>query len=100
MNKRTFNSATRGGSTTCPNGKRDESMQRVLINTFVTALADALARAFGVKVLDHNRCGLTYQNMDTYNPDELHPNKFGHSLVANNDIRQMDGTVGRRYPLS
>lgn len=59
-----------------------------------------LADAFGVKVLEHNKCGLTYQNMDVYNPDELHPNKFGHSLVANNDIWQMDGVISKRYPLS
>lgn len=59
-----------------------------------------LADAFGVKVLDHNKCGLTYQNMPTFNPDNLHPNKFGHSLVANNDIRQMDNLVRMRYPIS
>lgn len=59
-----------------------------------------LADAFGVKVLDHNKCGLTYQNMPTYNPDNLHPNKYGHSLVANNDIRQMDNLVRMRYPIS
>lgn len=56
-----------------------------------------LAESFGVKVLDHNKCGLTYQNMPTYNPDNLHPNKNGHSLVANNDIRQMDNFVRVRY---
>lgn len=56
-----------------------------------------LANAFGVKVLDHNKCGLTYQNMSVYNPDELHPNKAGHSLVANNDIWQMDAFVRTRY---
>ena len=58
---------------------------------------EELARAFGVKVLDHNRCGLTYQNMSVYNPDQLHPNKYGHSLVANNDIRQMDASVNIVY---
>lgn len=56
-----------------------------------------LADAFGVKVLDHNKCGLTYQNMPTYNPDNLHPNSLGHSLIANNDIRQMDDFVRTRY---
>ena len=61
---------------------------------------EELARAFGVKVLDHNRCGLTYQNMSVFNPDELHPNKYGHSLVANNDIRQMDNSVPVRYATS
>ena len=56
-----------------------------------------LAEAFGVRVLDHNKCGLTYQNMSVYNPDNLHPNADGHSLIANNDIRQMDPTVKMRY---
>lgn len=56
-----------------------------------------LANAFGVKVLEHGSCGLTYQNMPVYNPDNLHPNKYGHSLIANNDIRQMDVTCDVRY---
>ena len=68
----------------------------VALLDFNTAIEE-LARAFGVKVLDHNRCGLTYQNMTVFNPDELHPNKYGHSLVANNDIRQMDNSVSTRY---
>lgn len=66
----------------------------------ITAFNDAiveLANAFGVKVLEHAKCGLTYQNMPTYNPDNLHPNKLGHSLVVNNDIRQMDNYVRARY---
>lgn len=61
---------------------------------------EELAKAFGVKVLNHNGCGLTYQNMSVYNPDELHPNKYGHSVIANNDIRQMDNSVPTRYPTS
>lgn len=63
-----------------------------------------LADAFGVKVLDHNKAGMTYQNMDTYTVDwdsstskGLHPNDAGHSLIANNDIRQMDNVVRTRY---
>lgn len=59
-----------------------------------------LAEAFGVKVLNHNKSGLTYQNMPVYNPDNLHPNNFGHSLIANNDIREMDATIGKRYPIA
>ena len=59
-----------------------------------------LAEAFGVKVLDHNKCGLTYQNMAIYNPDNLHPNKYGHSLIANNDIKQMDAVIRTRYPIA
>lgn len=59
-----------------------------------------LAEAFGVKVLDHNKCGLTYQNMPTFNPDNLHPNKYGHSLIANNDITQLDNAVRKRYSIN
>lgn len=65
---------------------------------------EELAKAFGVKVLDHNRAGMTYQNMDTYTVDwdsstskGLHPNNAGHSLIANNDIRQIDNTIRTRY---
>jgi len=56
-----------------------------------------LAAAFGVRVLDHATCGLTYQNMPVYNPDQLHPTKNGHSLIANNDIWQMYSACPIRY---
>lgn len=71
----------------------------VALKQFNDAIKE-LAEAFGVKVLDHNKCGLTYQNMPVYNPDNLHPNKYGHSLIANNDIWQMDNAVSIRYVLS
>lgn len=48
-----------------------------------------LADAFGVNVLEHHKCGLTYQNMPTYNPDNLHPNKIGHTLIAEYDMRHI-----------
>lgn len=68
----------------------------VAITTYNKAIKE-LADAFGVKVLDHAACGLTYQNMSVYNPDQLHPNRLGHLLVANNDVRQMDGAVRTMY---
>lgn len=68
----------------------------VALAAFNKAICE-LAEAFGVKVLDHNRCGLNYQNISVYESDSLHPNKSGHSLIANNDIRQMDGAVRKRY---
>lgn len=71
----------------------------VALETFNQAIKE-LADAFGVRVLDHNTSGLTYQNMPVFNPDELHPNKYGHSVIANNDIRQMDNTVDKRYPIT
>ncbi|MBR5298784.1 MAG: hypothetical protein IKU36_00885 [Bacteroidales bacterium] len=71
----------------------------VALATFNEAIIE-LSNAFGVKLLDHNKAGLTYQNMSVYNPDELHPNKYGHSLIANFDIREFDGLVRTRYPIS
>ena len=56
----------------------------------------SLARLFGAKILEHAQCGLTYENMSVYmgdwsssNSNGLHPNADGHTLIANNDIRQM-----------
>lgn len=79
-----------------PTGFPEINGNSVALVEFNKAIEE-LARAFGVKILDHNKCGLTYQNMPTYNPDNLHPNNFGHSLIANNDIRQMDNAIRKRY---
>lgn len=68
----------------------------VALDVFNAAIRE-LADAFGVKILEHNKCGLTYQNMPVFNPDNLHPNKYGHSLLANNDIWQMDPSCVTRY---
>jgi len=90
---------------TLPQCERNGSSGFPEINGNGVPLADfneailELANAFGVKVLDHNKCGLTYQNMPTFNTDQLHPNKYGHSLLANNDIREMDNFVRTRYPI-
>ena len=56
-----------------------------------------LAEAFGARVLEHSSCGMTYQNMSVYDPNKLHPNADGHSLIANNDISQMAPGVYKRY---
>lgn len=73
----------------------------VSLDAWNEAIRD-LAALFGVKVLEHAKCGLTYQNMDLYMGDYadgegLHPNAAGHSLLANNDIRQMDAGVKQKY---
>lgn len=81
---------------TLPQCERNSSEGFPEINTNGVALAEfnkaivELANAFGVKILDHNKCGLTYQNMPIYNPDNLHPNKDGHTLVALNDVKTLD----------
>jgi len=61
-----------------------------------------LAHAFGAKVLEHDICGITYYNMSTYMGDYasgtgLHPNRAGHSLIANETIKEMDNTVRIRF---
>lgn len=82
----------------------EKNANGVLLNEYNKIIRE-LADLFGVKVLEHNKCGLTYQNVDIYMGDYggaytgsgLHPNAKGHSLIANNDIRQMDSAVRIRY---
>ncbi len=73
------------------------------LNAYNDAVRE-LCEVFGVKVLEHATCGLTYENMDLFMGDwdaetglALHPNAEGHSLIANNDIQQMDPTCRIRY---
>ena len=73
------------------------------LNNYNDAIRE-LCDIFGVKVLEHATCGLTYENMDLFMGDwdaetglALHPNAGGHSLIANNDIQQMDPTCRIRY---
>lgn len=75
----------------------------VLLYTWNEAIRE-LAKLFGVKVLEFAQSGMTYQNMDTYTGDwvsgtlrGLHPNAAGHSLLANQAIRQLDNAVRTRY---
>ena len=82
----------RNGATTFP----EINGNGVALSQFNKAIRE-LADAFGVRVLEHSKSGLTYQNMAIYDPDQLHPNAAGHSLIANNDIRQMDGSIRKRY---
>lgn len=78
----------------------------VLLSTWNDAIRD-MANLFGVRILEHSKCGLYYHNMSTYmgdysssNQTALHPNKKGHSLIANNDIWQMDASVTTRYSIT
>lgn len=52
-----------------------------------------IAHAMNCKVLEHSQCGITYYNMDQYFEDwgtsKEHPNKAGHTLIANHDKRFM-----------
>ena len=70
----------------------------VALSQFNKAIIE-LADAFGVKIIPLHKCGLTYQNMDIFNPNELHPNQYGHSLMANEAIKTLDNTVALRYPI-
>lgn len=93
----------RNGGYTFP----EKNQSDVLLNEFNNAIRE-LADLFGVKVLEHSKCGMTYFNFSEYMGDYdaandttvgagLHPNAAGHSLIANNDIRQMDSGVRTRY---
>lgn len=89
----------RSGDTGFPEANGND----VLLYTWNEAIRE-LAKLFGVKVLELAQCGMTYQNMDTYTGDwnsstsaGLHPNAAGHSLIANQCIRQMDDAVRTRY---
>ena len=63
-----------------------------------------IANSMNVKILEHSKCGITYFNMSEYFGDYSsscqHPNAKGHSLIANNDIRQMDSGVRFRYSIN
>lgn len=81
----------RNGDLTFP----EKNANNVLLNDFNTAIRE-LANLFGVKVLEHAKCGMNYYNMSEYMGDYsegsgLHPNADGHLLMATNDIRQMIG---------
>lgn len=76
-----------------------EKRNDALLEDF-NAVIREMANLFGVKVLEHSKCGITYQNLEDYMGDwdsgtsqGLHPNEAGHSLMANNDIRQLDNIV-------
>lgn len=63
-----------------------------------------LANAFGCSVLDHNSCGITYNNLSEYMGDYnsgtgqgLHPNYKGMALIANETIHEIDNAVRVRY---
>lgn len=89
----------RNGSTGAPEINGND----VLLDDFNKAIRN-LSQVFGAKILEHAQCGLTYENMSTYMGDwasgtsqGLHPNASGHSLIANNDIRQLDASCTTRY---
>ena len=63
-----------------------------------------LVRSFGAFVLETESTGITAYNLNYYMGDYkpetglgLHPNAAGHSLIANEVIKQLDGTIKKRY---
>lgn len=66
---------------------------------------ERLAAAFGARVIHMDRCGITAYNLATYmgdytDPDAdrmVHPNAAGHSLMANQAIRDMDPGIKTRF---
>lgn len=93
----TLPSCERTGENTFP----EVNGNGVTLDAWNEAIRD-LAALFGVHVLEFGKSGLTYQNMNVYMGDYasgegLHPNAAGHSLLANQAIRQMDPGVKTRY---
>lgn len=72
-----------------PEGFPEINDNGIALKRFNDAIIE-LADAFNVRILDHAKSGLTYQNMSVYDPDKLHPNKLGHTLIANYDKRHLD----------
>ena len=63
-----------------------------------------IANAFGLRVIDHAACGITYYNRPYYFQDynastsgALHPNALGHALMANLTIHELDNYIRTRY---
>ena len=81
----------RNGDLTFP----EKNANSILLDDFNDAIRE-LANLFGVKVLEHAKCGMNYFNMSEYMGDYssgagLHPNAAGHALLASNDLWQMCG---------
>ena len=75
----------------------------VLFKTWNEAIID-IARLYGAGIIRLDECGLTYFNRSTYAGDyapstqkSLHPNDAGHSLMANQIIKQLDPACQIRY---
>lgn len=81
-------------------GFPEKNAQGVPLSAYNDAIRQ-LANLFGCKVLDFDKCGITYQNLNVYMGDwgvtgtgqGLHPNEKGHSLMANQVIRQFDNFI-------
>lgn len=66
---------------------------------------EKLATAFGARMIHMDRCGITCYNLATYMGDYsdpaadrmVHPNAAGHSLMANQAIRDMDPGIKTRF---
>ena len=75
----------------------------VLFKTWNEAIED-MGRLFGAGIIRLDECGMTYFNRSTYAGDynqstqkSLHPNDAGHSLMANQIIKQLDPACTTRY---
>lgn len=89
----------RNGSADFPEANGND----VLLTAWNQAIRD-IADLFGVRVIEFAKCGLTYQNMDTYMGDwssgtgqALHPNADGHTLMANMAIKTLDSSNDYRF---
>lgn len=81
----------------------EKNIDDVGLSKFNEAICQ-LAKAFGARVLDHASSGISYFNLKYYVGDYvestkkgLHPNAKGHSIMANETIKQLDPTIKFRY---
>lgn len=78
----------------------------ILFKTWNETIID-MARLFGAGIVRMDECGMTWFNRSTYGGDYssgtgkvLHPNNKGHSLMANQVIKQLDPACQVRYSAS
>ena len=62
-----------------------------------------MANLFGVTVVEWAKCGYNFYNLNLYAQEnsgdyKQHPNRFGHSLLANELIKTIDPSCKNLYP--
>lgn len=75
----------------------------ILLEEYNRAIRE-LAALFGCKVVEFSKCGITYNNVSVYMQDYIevsnygqHPNRFGHSLMANELLRTIGESGFKKY---
>lgn len=56
---------------------------------YLNKMIEQLGETNGVQVINLENCGITWDNTQEYRLDELHPNKEGMLMIAEEVIREM-----------